>query len=81
MQEQADTSEALLLSKAGSRSADGALLARLSLHNPEVVDRLLSPQRLRECFSRVELANCEVRPAWASGALLLMPLTEEQVLK
>jgi len=74
-----DIQEALLRSKADAWSADGVTLARLTFHNPDVTALLLGSSALAGCIGRVESAGCEVRPAWANGALLFVPVTEEQI--
>lgn len=71
--------EALLRSKADAWNADGVILSRLTFHNPDVVSFLLEADALAGCRLRVESAGCDVRPAWANGALLLVPATEDQI--
>jgi len=74
-----DVQEALMRSKADAWSADGVALSRLTFHSPEIALFLLDSHFLAGCRSRVESAGCEVRPPWANGALLLVPVTEEQI--
>ena len=42
---------------------------------------LLEADDLSSCLSRVESAGCQVTPAWAHGALLLVPVTEQQIME
>jgi hypothetical protein len=77
--EMRDVHEAVLRSKADPWSADGVVLLRITFHTPDVISHLLHSPSLADCCSRVNIAGCEVRPAWASGALLLVPVTEEQI--
>merc|ERR1719336_3037491 len=74
-----DLHEALLRSKADAWSADGVVLSRLSFHTPDIASSLLNSDALTTCLARVTTAGCEVHPAWANGALLLVPVTEEQI--
>lgn len=78
VQEQEDISRAVLLSKQDKFSSDGVVLWRLTKHSPQLFTALLESPELSPCRHRVEDAGCEMRPAWASGALLLVPLTMEQ---
>jgi len=78
--EQAQLHEALLRSKADSISSDGIMLARLTFHNPDVMAYLQSKE-LETCRVRVEGSGCSVRPDWAKGAILLVPVTEQQTVE
>merc|ERR1712226_1822601 len=62
-----------------AQSEDSVLLTRLTFHNPALFDHLLASEALKACIARVENAGCQVRPPWANGALLLVPLTERQL--
>lgn len=73
-----DVQEALLRSKADAWSAIGVTLLRLTFHSPDITALLLGSCALADCRARVESAGCEVRPAWANGALLFIPVTEDQ---
>jgi hypothetical protein len=77
--ENSELQEALLRSKVDVWSADGVTLCRLTFHSPSVMSSLFHSDALAMCCSRVESAGCEVWPSWANGALLLVPVTEEQV--
>lgn len=79
LMEQRELQEALLRSKADALSADGVLLTRLTFHTPGMMSFLDESPHLTACRSRVESAGCTVRPSWANGALLLVPVTEEQI--
>ena len=77
--EQGELQEALLRSKADAWSTDGVVLSRLTFHTPEVTSFLRDTEALSSCRSRVEVAGCEMRPAWANGALLLVPTTDAEI--
>jgi len=79
--EQQALQEALLRSKADAWSADGIILSRLTFHSPSVTSFLLESNDLAICRSRVESAGCSMQPAWANGALLLVPVTEQQIME
>ena len=79
--EQGHLQEALLRSKADAWNADGTILSRLAFHSPALMDFLLGPDRLSRCRSSVKSAGCEVQPSWARGALLLVPVTEKQIMQ
>ena len=76
-QEQADTNEAVLRSKAEVQCEVTVL--GLAFTNQEVVDHLLAAEGLQTCVARVREAGGEVRPAWAHGALVLVPISEEDL--
>ena len=40
---------------------------------------ILRSEALSACRARVEGAGCQVMPEWACGAILLVPMTAEQV--
>jgi len=71
-------SRALLLTKQEAFTSESLMLWRLTKHSPTVDETLLASPDLSHCRSRVENAECELKPSWAGGALLLIPLTEEQ---
>jgi hypothetical protein len=79
--ENEDVLQALLQSKADQAplSAEGATLFRLTHCSQEISDMLVASPELADCCHRVTSASCEVRPSWANGALLLLPLTVEQI--
>ncbi|CAE7942954.1 hecd-1, partial [Symbiodinium necroappetens] len=57
------------------------VLLQLSRCGTKVKEALLSSPGLAERLQYVVDAGCEVTPAWASGAVLLAPLTEEKVIE
>lgn len=79
--EQQDLQRALLHSKADAWSADGIVLSRLTFHSPEVMSFLANSSELASCRARVEISGCAVQPDWANGALLLVPVTEQQIIE
>merc|ERR1740129_1597297 len=79
--EQRDLQEAILRSKADALSADGMVLTRLTLHSRKVMSFLSQADELARCRYNVESAGCSVQPAWANGALLLVPVTEQQIIE
>jgi len=79
--EQAQLHEALLRSKADAWSLDNVILSRLTFHRPEVTAHLLQAKELASCRVRVEGPGCSVRPDWAKGAMLLVPVTEQQIVE
>eukprot|EP00404_Azadinium_spinosum_P025085 CAMPEP_0180589932 /NCGR_PEP_ID=MMETSP1037_2-20121125/18409_1 /TAXON_ID=632150 /ORGANISM="Azadinium spinosum, Strain 3D9" /LENGTH=598 /DNA_ID=CAMNT_0022608135 /DNA_START=38 /DNA_END=1834 /DNA_ORIENTATION=+ len=76
-----DVQEALLLSKAEALSADGVVLSRLTYHTQDITALLTNSDDISVPRSRMESANCEMHPSWANGALLLIPVTEEQIIE
>jgi len=60
-------------------SADQVILAQLTFAIPDLALLLVHSNNLASCHSRVRIAGCEVRPAWANGASLLIPVTQEQI--
>jgi len=78
-QEQEDLMRACLVSKADVRSHDKIRVMRLTTHKPNTMEHLVSSDHLASVRSRVESAGCQVLPEWANGALLLVPLTPEQL--
>jgi hypothetical protein len=79
--EQAHLQEALLHSKAEARNSDGVTIVRLTFHSPQVKQHLISSEALGHLVTRVREAGCKVSPGWAQGALLLVPMTEEQAME
>lgn len=70
---------ACLVSKADVRSGDTVRVMRLTKHMPNTMEHLASSDHLASARTRVESAGCHMRPGWANGALLLVPLTPEQL--
>lgn len=70
---------ACLVSKADVRSHDKVRVMRLTKHTPNTMKHLASSCHLASARSCVESAGCQVLPEWANGALLLVPLTPEQL--
>jgi len=62
-------------------SGDNVVLFRLTRHarSPQVISIFNDSELLSNCRRRVLEAGCEISPLWASGAKLLVPLTESQV--
>lgn len=48
-------------------------------HSEEVTSLLLNAPLLEKCHAQVRDAGCEVMPAWAHGAKLLVPFAEHRV--
>jgi hypothetical protein len=79
--EQAELQEALLKSKADARNADGVVIMRLTAHSSQIKRHLLDADCLQTCFENVRSADCDVCPDWANGAIMLVPLTQDQVVE
>lgn len=79
----ADLAKALSLSKIdrGGLSDDKIVVLRLSCRTAEVEEKLLHSADLLDLRERVVEAGCELIPAWASGAVLLVPLTQDMILE
>jgi hypothetical protein len=80
--ENSDLVEAIVRSKADAPlefSDDGVIVLRLDrrARAPEVASALLEAPALSSCRARVEQAGCELRPPWANGAWLLVPMTKD----
>ncbi|CAE8624814.1 unnamed protein product [Polarella glacialis] len=75
--EQQDVHKALLLSKEAAFNGDHVVLWRLTNCSKQISHILQTSDELRACHDRVQEAGCELTPAWAGGALLLVPLTLE----
>ena len=64
-------------------NVDGVMESRVSVkskvHLSTVKSELLRCDALAECYSRVKDAGCDVLPDYANGAMLLVPLPEEQI--
>lgn len=76
-QENSDISQAVLQSKTDESSR--CVVLRLTLHSAEIKQMILEAESLRDCIADISAAGCETSPAWANGALLLVPLTQSQV--
>merc|ERR1712232_1128089 len=76
--ENAAVQSAIVDSKA-VESNDGLVLLRLNRHAsaPTVERALEEGPTLQECRDRVFSAQCELRPQWARGAWVFVPMTEE----
>jgi len=81
--ESADISAAVMRSKveAHAMSQDDVVIFRLTRCCREATAALLNSSALEECRCRVTEAGCELLPAWAGGAKLLVPLTSQQILE
>ncbi|CAK9029516.1 E3 ubiquitin-protein ligase hecd-1 [Durusdinium trenchii] len=62
----------------GKDGSARALVLRLSHSNSQVKNVLLTSKELDDCRRDVAEDGCEVTPEWANGAILLVPLTQEQ---
>jgi len=82
-QESADLTMALLRSKIDTSplNLDGVVVWRLTSCSAEIANTIIRSESLAGCRSRVEDAGCEVMPEWACGAILLVPMTAEQVME
>jgi len=60
-------------------SLENVVLLRLTRFSTEIRSVLQDAPSLKGCHARVAEAQCQVFPAWAHGACLLVPLTKEQV--
>ena len=80
-QEGADVREALLHSKIDAVQRQLLVVLRLKKRNTCVLDALLKDHALQALRAQIEDAGCEILPDWGKGAVLLAPLTEEQVLE
>jgi len=84
-QENADLAQAILFSKhSGAElplNSDGVVVLRLTrkARSPAVSLVLKTSEALSHCHKRVADAGCSFSPAWACGAKMLVPLTEEQL--
>ena len=74
-----EITEAVFRSQADRLNADGVILARLNFHAPELLQLPGSASLLSGLRATVVEASCEPSPAWAEGALLLVPATQEQI--
>lgn len=61
------------------QSEDGIVLLQLNRHaeSTEVVNVLMHAPILQACRDRVLHAQCELRPEWANGAWILVPMTSD----
>jgi hypothetical protein len=55
---------------------DGIIL-RVTRHDAEIRDSLMTSEVLDECRSRVKEAGCELSPDWGNGALFLIPFQDQ----
>ena len=81
-EEQADLVRAISESKQEQPeplNGDNVTIFRLTRFSQELRAALLSSEHLRGCRDRVLHAGCELTPSFANGALLLVPVTEEQL--
>lgn len=74
-EEQRALQKALLLSKEEAFNEQVYTLLRLTEHSQEVEGVLLRSQELEPCRQQVQAAGCELRPIWAGGAILMVPMT------
>jgi len=81
--ESADISAAVMRSKveAHAMSKDDVVIFRMTRCCREATAALLNSSALEDCRRRVTEAGCELLPAWAGGAKLLVPLTSQQILE
>lgn len=80
--EQSDLHDALLRSKVHMPPLrDDVVMLKLSRRTTDVVNELLKSPLLQDVRSRVMDAGCQILPEWSSGAVLLVPLTAEQVFE
>eukprot|EP00930_Biecheleria_cincta_P072892 TRINITY_DN60232_c0_g1_i1.p1 TRINITY_DN60232_c0_g1~~TRINITY_DN60232_c0_g1_i1.p1 ORF type:complete len:751 (-),score=107.29 TRINITY_DN60232_c0_g1_i1:392-2644(-) len=82
-EEASHLSQALLQSKADvmALSGEDVVIARLTARTTQVAEVLRTAACLKDCHDRVTEANCEIFPAWAKGACLLVPLTHGQMVE
>eukprot|EP00929_Paragymnodinium_shiwhaense_P098651 TRINITY_DN60134_c0_g1_i1.p1 TRINITY_DN60134_c0_g1~~TRINITY_DN60134_c0_g1_i1.p1 ORF type:complete len:585 (+),score=58.51 TRINITY_DN60134_c0_g1_i1:136-1890(+) len=71
-----DIAEALMRSR---QDCYDCVLLRLTSHSPEFMNALCADELLASCIERVEEAGCQMSPAWANGALFLVPMTQSQL--
>jgi DNA-binding phage protein len=81
IQEQEHLTEAILRSKieATPQYADEVVVSRLTDCSKNIVQTLFRSDHLIPCISRVTDAECEVQPKWANGAVLLVPLMQDDI--
>jgi hypothetical protein len=77
----AQVQEAVLRSKVEASRGLDVLLLSLSGHTPDVKKRILESPDLAEARTRVAEESCQLAPEWANGALLLVPLRQDQALE
>lgn len=79
----ADLVKALSLSKIerGGLSDEKIVVLRLSCRTVEVEQKLLHSAELLDIRDRVVEAGCELMPEWASGAIFLVPLTQDMIME
>jgi len=81
--ENSDLAAAIVRSKADAMPAvnlHGVVLLRLTrcARTPQVVDAITTSADLADCRAVVAEAGCELRPKWAGGAWILLPMTPGQ---
>ncbi|CAE8594875.1 unnamed protein product [Polarella glacialis] len=81
--ENSDLADAIMRSKSDTPlrlHENSVVVLRLTRHAQaaEVVHEILQSPDLEKCRAMVLEAGCELRPKWAGGAWLLLPLTREQ---
>jgi len=59
-------------------SGDDAVIFRLTRVTHSISETLLQAPELAEARARVIESGCELRPGFADGAILLIPITNEQ---
>lgn len=72
-QEQADVAQAIFES---TLQSNGGIVLRLTHHDQEVRESLMTAEVLDDCRRRVTEAGCELSPEWGNGALFLLPFRE-----
>jgi hypothetical protein len=78
--EAAELAQALQLSKAELPKEELVLLRLVKrARSPQVVEALRGAPELEPCRRRMAEAGCELRPEWAGGAWLLVPLREPEL--
>lgn len=82
-EEAAHLSQALLRSKSDllALSGDDVIIIRVTRRTAHVAQVLCESPHLNDCRKRVIEAQCDIFPAWANGACLLVPLTHVIVLE
>ncbi|CAE8610728.1 unnamed protein product, partial [Polarella glacialis] len=81
--ENSDLADAIMRSKSDTPlrlHENSVVVLRLTRHAQaaEVAHEILQSPDLEKCRAMVLEAGCELRPEWAGGAWLLLPLTREQ---
>merc|ERR1719356_727286 len=73
--------EAIMASKADlpPLSGDDVVLLRLTQCSLQIKEVILHSSEIAFALSRMTEARCDPSPSWANGAIILVPLTAEQV--